>query len=365
MNNNYLNEYNSLTPLKVAQNTDESNRYLIEHSNDSITGEDIGRNIGIRLHHLEKFVDHIIKTKLPGFTTSHKQDGRYLYGWTKLSERYFPYLDKYLDLYSPNLFYSPKVGLFFTICIELSLFGNSFVNPNVLLSNRTVAGESFNSLIQRLREEGNKPEFRKKSYRRSEGSKRQYCSLVSYTNALFQNRRSRLIVIRIDLRYKANNGSAMRSNQAKEDLSRLMTNMRSKPRLFGDLEGYIWKLECGNEGAEHFHFIFFFNNDHHQKDDWLGEVIGKYWEEAITSGRGTYFNCNRRDYKAKQKRLGIGRVEANDVEKRSNLSLVLAYLCKSDQLIKAKTTKRFRSIGRGELTEERTVRRGAPRTINS
>ena len=84
---------------------------------------------------------------------------------------------------------------------------------------------------------------------------------------------------------------------------------------------------------------------------------------VITDGRGEYFNCNRLDYKAKQKRLGIGRVGADDYVKRSNLNLVLAYLCKSEQHIKAKTTKRFRTIGKGKLPEEKTIKVGRPRAI--
>lgn len=84
----------------------------------------------------------------------------------------------------------------------------------------------------------------------------------------------------------------MEVGQAQEDLKHFFDNMRNKPSLFDDLVGYIWKLECGELGHDHFHVLLFFTNDRLKNDYHRAKQIGEYWVNVITKGRGRYFNCN-------------------------------------------------------------------------
>lgn len=319
-----------------------------------------------RLRDVETFVDKAYTSTGTGFTCKMNGNFRFQYMSSRLASLYFHQINSFIALYSTDFIFTPKTELFFRICKELSIFDSYFSNPSALCSNGMVAADCFNLLLERIREEAGKPEFRRRIYRHTEGRKRNLASLVKYVDYLFKYRRSRLIVVRVDLSYKANNGPAMRSNQAKLDLAHLLNNMRSKAGIFSSIEGYLWKLECGLNGADHFHCIFFFNNDRHQKDAWLGEEIGKYWSEEITHGKGKYFNCNRKFNKVKQNHLCIGRIEANDNEKLNLLNrYVIKYLCKSEQQVVAKTKKRYRTIGRGDMPAIRVIRPGAPRTVNA
>jgi hypothetical protein len=186
--------------------------------------------------------------------------------------------------------------------------------------------------------------------------------LLRYADALFE-KRSRLIVVRLDLSYVQEHASQT-SDCAAEDLAHLLANTRGKPSLFADLEGYIWKMECGDLGAVHFHLLLFFNNDNFQNDAFRGEQIGLYWVQVITAGRGKFFNCNRGSYKRgfeRFNRLGIGRIEYDDLQKRHNLAEIIRYLCKSEQQVKVRLKKRMRMIGKGVLPKISPTRPRVPK----
>ena len=197
---------------------------------------------------------------------------------------------------------------------------------------------------------------------------RTYCrfkSLAAYVDALFDHVRSRLIVIRLDLEYHHESAKVMEVGQAQEDLKHFFDNMRNKPSLFDDLVGYIWKLECGELGHDHFHVLLFFTNDRLKNDCYRAKQVGEYWEKVITKGRGRYFNCNDPDYLRdfdKHQQLAIGRIEYYDSKKRFNLLSVLAYFCKDTQIVRDKPTQKSRAYGRGEMPPERKVRSGRPRS---
>jgi len=325
---------------------------------------DIGHGTAQILIDIECFVDRILKTTAPAFLMSSSL-GRVTYRATDSNVmHYFRRMERYLSAYSPHLCFSPKVSLFFCACQAVKAMGRLYTFPDEIYPDGLIAGEIFNHMIEEIRRQACTPQFQRQGYRSQERAKRNYVSFKAYVDALFEHRRARLIVIRLDLKYRHDNMEKMNTEQAQTDLKHLLDNMRGKQSLFGDLEGYIWKLECGGEGAEHFHVMFFFNNDHLQNDSHRGEMIGQYWVKVITEGRGTYFNCNRPEYKDKQarlKRLGIGRIEYADTEKRKHLDTILAYLCKSEQQIKAKPTANARTMGRGEMPEVREVRLGRPR----
>ena len=81
----------------------------------------------------------------------------------------------------------------------------------------------------------------------------------------------------------------------------------------------------------HYHVIFFFNGQLVQRDCWLSQQIGNYWNTVITRGIGVYYSVNlhHEDYRFN----GIGMIEHQDVQKIAYLKLTAQYLTKIDDNI--------------------------------
>ena len=315
---------------------------------------------------IERFVDDCITRDQAGYRITRMKSGKVEFKSTLFGRSHFCQLNDYLSRFSKEVFYSPSVDLFFSACHALNLIGHDFSDPGARNAQGISDAELFNGLIARIRDTGRSPSFRKRVAKDSYRAFRRFHNLVSYVDALFEHVRSRLIVIRLDLKYHPEQAKKMPVGQAQEDLKHFFDNMRSKPSLFDDLAGYIWKMECGDHGGEHFHVFLFFTNDRMQNDYYRAQQIGEYWEEIITKGRGSYFNCNAPEYVNKFDKLGllaIGRVEYYDDNKRFNLLTPLAYICKDEQSVRAKPKQKSRTFGRGEMPQVRDSQSGRPRSV--
>ncbi|WP_319243981.1 inovirus-type Gp2 protein [uncultured Propionivibrio sp.] len=316
---------------------------------------------------IERFVADVIADHQPGIQIREGRHGKLEFLQSPIAKRYYRSMNEYLARYQPGVFYSPLLDLFYESCRELGILAYRFdplmsIDPFVLMYV-----DKFNQLLERIREKGSTREFKKKLS--SNFGKRfgKFLGLVEYVDALFDRVRSRLIVIRLELKYHPEKAKEMVPGQAQKDLKHLFRNMRSKPSLFDDRVGCIWKMEYGDYGGEHFHLFLFFTNDRMQNDCHRGMAIGEYWEHVITGGRGTYFNCNSPENKNKFDGYGllaIGRVEYSDDRKRYNLLTLLAYVCKEEQAVRVKPKKTSRSNDRGEMPGESAARRGRPRSID-
>ena len=193
-----------------------------------------------------------------------------------------------------------------------------------------------------------------------------YQSMNDYIDNLF-SRYARLLVLRVDLDYKKNKDiSFMNTNevyeaywQAKVDREHLFKNTRTN-QIFDDMVGYIWKLEYGKRAGFHNHMVFFYDGSKVQQDITIAKMIGQYWENNITQGRGRAYNCNA--HKDKYKHCGIGMINWNNFELIANLKLAAQYLAKPDEYISTFMTDIDigRTFGRGTI-KERTETRGKPR----
>ncbi|MDL2285014.1 inovirus Gp2 family protein [Oxalobacter sp. OttesenSCG-928-P03] len=182
--------------------------------------------------------------------------------------------------------------------------------------------------------------------------------LVNYVNGLFAIY-SRLIIIRLDLKYNAEFSPITDLQQVQADRNHFLANMRHNS-LFNDLAGYIWKLEEGEQGGYHYHFIFFYTNEHILNHSYYAEEIGKYWRGMVTKGRGSYFSGNQARYRKQQLFPATGVVNYHDERNRFGLVNLLAYLCKDEQSLTNKPPK-TRLVGTGQLPELREVSLGRPR----
>ncbi|WP_323586136.1 YagK/YfjJ domain-containing protein [Aliarcobacter butzleri] len=187
--------------------------------------------------------------------------------------------------------------------------------------------------------------------------KRRRISNESYLDAL-QEKYSKVCVVRVDLEYAKNsetNKVEITLNEANKHINRLLNNRRNN-EIFEHNIGYLMKTEYGEDRNVHFHTFFFYNGQKVQKDMIKGEDIGKYWSQNITDGKGTYYNCNRNDYKDNH---AIGMLDYRDVEKRRKLDIAMAYLVKEEQSIEILKGK-DRAIRRGTIPKEKCTR-GRPR----
>lgn len=311
---------------------------------------------------IERFVGDCIASHSPGYLIVHQVLGKTQFISSRLAKAYFHQINLYLECFQESRFYSPPVMLFFSTSKALHLHTHRFVAPSVVDAHGVSDAERFNQLINGIRQQGRTPAYRKIMAQDSYRGLQRFRGLVDYVNALFDVR-SRLIVIRLDLKYRSECVKVLEIDQAQKDLQHFFGNMRNKPRLFDDLVGYVWKLERSHQGSAHFHTMLFFTNDRLLNDCHRAEQIGRYWADVITKGRGCYFNCNRPEEKAKHLRPCLGRIEYHDVSTRHNLLYPLAYFCKHEQSIRVKPKKQSRAYGRGEMPPMRAIKPGRKRSI--
>lgn len=311
---------------------------------------------------INDFVNHCVRTEQPGFQCLHDKPMRLRYRNLPLANLHFDRMNAYLDLYDENCSYSPNVDLFFSVCRKLGLFHSRFTGRHHLNHTTMTDADRFNELVMRVRDEALSLNHQKRLQKLAIRRENRFLDLVDYVDALFKHGKSKYIVIRVDLSYRESVRSTLKPGMAQEDLQHLLNNQRSNRHLFGDLEGYIWKLEQSSTDGDHFHLLMFFNCNHWRNDVRLAELIGKYWGDVITKGRGTYFNCHRSTYRTKHKHAAIGHIEAIDSEKRFNLLYLLSYLCKEEQAINVKMRRNSRSVGRGEMPVMGATKLGSPRT---
>jgi len=166
-----------------------------------------------------------------------------------------------------------------------------------------------------------------------------------------QQEYSKLNIVRVDLAYKKPYSDDVTLEEANTHFNRMLNNRRSKPTIFKDQIGHVTKREFTKDRGVHFHTIFIYDGQKVQKDSFKADQIGKYWENEITQGEGSYHNCHRNKYKNN----GVGIIDHKDSDKRKILDEnVIGYLCKDDQDISPlKKSKKDRAFTRGTITKSK------------
>ena len=298
-----------------------------------------------KLSAIEQFTDTIISTDLPAFEFHINNKGHLVLKRYPLSTHYteFNDLSNYLsDAYA----YSSKVNLFLACYNQLDLGKIAFTwhYPHDAHLYREEY-ERFNTLIDLIRTKSKESAFVAKLKAQKDKVNRRLKSALGHIDDLI-DKRCKLLVLRVDFSYRKDLLDQITLDEAKNDLEHFLSNRRSKPSLFENMDGYIWKLEYGPDKGYHYHLVLFFNGSKHQNDYYLAKEIGEYWKHSITKGRGIYFNCNakKNDYW----HLGIGMVKRDDDEMILNLKhRVIGYLVKSDQYLMAKRLGNNRCFGMG------------------
>ncbi|TAK64617.1 inovirus-type Gp2 protein [Methylobacter sp.] len=229
----------------------------------------------------------------------------------------------------------------------------------------------LNVFVDKIRNEVNGKEFKNAIYKHKRLVNKNTKSLINYIAYLFFLH-PRLLVGRLDCRYKKDiMGGAMLTKddilemyvQVKKDRKDFFHNW-SRNDLFEGMVGYVWKLEYTHLTGFHYHMLLFFDGSMDKQDIDRIEMLGEFWVNDITDGKGLYFNCNAK--KADYKFLGIGMISHHQLEKIENLQRVASYLTKTDYYANAIVPQNGRSFGKCEILTKKieqaeAEKRGRPR----
>jgi Inovirus Gp2 len=225
--------------------------------------------------------------------------------------------------------------------------------------------EGIIAFVNTIRHEARSQDFKNIVYNAQQLFEKNCNGLGMFIDSLF-NQYSRLLVIRVDFGYHSGNVIRSESDiiskylEAKEDRKHFFNNVKSNNSLFEHLVGYVWKLEYGIDKGYHYHMLFFFDGSKVRQDETIAMLIGEYWENTITNGRGIYYNCNAN--KDQYEHLGIGLINHNDIVLRGNLKQwVATYLIKTDHYAKMLVPDNGRTFGRSEILKPNENRLGRPR----
>ncbi|BBF77289.1 inovirus-type Gp2 protein [Acinetobacter nosocomialis] len=170
---------------------------------------------------------------------------------------------------------------------------------------------------------------------------------------------SKLLVIRID--FSINRNFQITLELLKTYMSTFLKKLHTPNDEIPSIVGYIWKLEYGIQKGYHYHFIFFMDGNLHKQETFFVDQLAKLWKE-ITLNKGTYHSCNHN--KGSYKRLAIGTLVHDDLEKINALYMVVDYITKVDQFIIEKTLTNHRTFGYSTRKYEKSSA-GRPRKINA
>lgn len=222
------------------------------------------------------------------------------------------------------------------------------------------------------------------NYKRNEEKNVNSC--CEYMAAQFE-RRSQLLVLRIDLYYRPPFKEWGYTPEADAYYARFLRALREN-RIVPDVLGYISKREDGIDRGIHYHTLVILDGHKHRDAANLTRLIGEDWVQRCGNAdydddarlgfvgeqnRGSYFNCYTRagDYKFN----GLGLVHPTDADKLRGLRLAIEYLCKETSQLKAaspsapgdeaaasaRRAKGSRNLRRGIMPKGHSGR-GAPRS---
>ena len=330
-------------------------------SNSSSPNDPNGRDYYARvLSLLDAFVEHAESTNeipiLPRLDTR----GYTGYEFSPLAQGYFYLVPEFVEIItrlSDEFEYSEYINAFRTCCNSMKLGENQLIKSSVwrqqrlsyLHTDSKPASELFNTLVSNLRIEAKSENVKRRTRSRLREAEERYQEYCDYIDELFKNC-ARLVVLRIDLFYGVEHAIFIDLNEAQADIDHFLANRRCNS-IFHHLKGYIIKLEYGIEKRLHFHVLLMFDGSKRSNTGHihLTKLIGDYWVNVITRGRGAYWNCNARidDFK-KLGQCGIGTINADQLELIHNLKhYVIRYLCKTSQFVRPKFGSVVKLIRRG------------------
>lgn len=196
--------------------------------------------------------------------------------------------------------------------------------------------ERLGGAVELVRKQGRSQSFRKEIQAFEKPASENYDSLVALIRANFAACHH-LLILRIDLGYAQYYCDPALSGEQAVSYVDVRRHRHALIRFIkrrlpkGAYRGYALKLEFGLDKTYHYHALVMLNGDVVREAATISKLIGDYWKQYITEGKGGAYNCNAATYKES----GIGSVRYFNEEKRAILeTVVAAYLTKADLYIR-------------------------------
>lgn len=186
-------------------------------------------------------------------------------------------------------------------------------------------------------------------------------SVKRYLRAL-SDRYAKLLVIRLDFGYRMMDEGILRTPSVEPSLLHAHRHLLLQffaQQFAGVALGYVAKTEFGVFKGPHLHAIFVLDGSKVRRDISIAAVLGNYWNETVTGGSGTYFNCNRT--KDRYRVAGIGMVDYRNPTDWLGAEVMVDYITKVDYFARA-WADGDRTLVKGWTPRVRENPRGRPRT---
>ncbi len=331
------------------------------------------------------FVRLVLSKEAPGFRIHDKKNGDKRIEALALGERFYPLMNNFMARIPLPCQPAGFVGLFLDCCIELQLFMNPFGKPGdyhrLGIDEKGMNGaELFNSLLELIRKRA-RNDRRSKDYLNfdEDYDLSELKSVVAYFDDLFMDY-SKILVVRVDLGYQADEADKISFERAHRDIQRFI-NYRQWHGCFKHCIGHVVgrergttpiQIKGGNGRGYHFHCFLLFDGQKVKDDVELAKQIIDYWQNRIVNSRRTpddertktcFFNCNLKARTSGYQYDGIGMVQHSDELKRWNMISALIYLTKRSQGLGDDVPPGTRALTKGQYKPRPFETRGRPRQV--
>ncbi len=298
---------------------------------------------------IKKFVELIAEYDEPAFNLTVGAGHTYLFTPTRVGT-FHERLNEFLAVYRPDYVYAEHPKAFFKSCMAVGLLAEDGSNPTSFDISMVpaVLARKMNELVACIRSETQSLWFRRMPVVRRHEADCKLDGIRAYTLGLIGSY-AKLLVVRLDLSYRKEVLSKVDSNLFFRHM-RQFARWKSSNPAFKFQVGGVWATHHGEERGYHAHIALIFNGNRVQRAWHKAQEIGKYWNNAITNGLGSFYNCHR-DLK-KYKHLGIGMVQRRDTVKIGNTIRTLQYLAKDRQNMLGRPAGR-RTFGTGFSSSKR------------
>ncbi|MGT2430378.1 hypothetical protein ACU4HD_19690 [Cupriavidus basilensis] len=287
---------------------------------------------------------------------------------TQLCSKYFHLLNDWLQQWSSLFCYSSRIEAFYEVCKDLGMIGGDpfwFDNPDdVANADGMRYIDLFAMLINKIGVRCQTREFKERERLRLLNAEKNKQNVLELEEAMFSEDtgRSRWLILSLTLRYKPEFRDEITTEAIQQHRDRFFAARRFN-KLMSGIKNYVWTIEQGEGTGLHLHVILFYSAEHNH-DEFIAQQIGEYWVEAVTEGKGDYWNSNaawlKTVYAKRGHGVGVGQINWNDTGKRNALRKNLTYLAKAEQYVMVKETENIRTFDMGRMPKKRKA--GRPRS---
>ena len=327
---------------------------------------------------IHEFVREVLAKDSKGFLVTPQRNGSKSIEALALGRKYYRLINNYLGRIPMPCTAPGLIGLFIDCCIEFQLFLDPFGKPSDHHRHGMNGAELFNELLDLIRTRAKKDKRCKKFLNiAADYDLVQMKSVEKYVSDLFRSY-SKILVVRVDLGYAADEADKVTFERAKRDIGHFVNRHHCYPG-FSNWIGFVIRRERGIEANTrhdgigrgfHFHCFVFFDGQKERDDRRLAHELTDYWADRIINRRNTRENqrikpwahrCN--DRKDQYQYCGIGMISHSDEVKRTNLLYAILYITKNSQLLGDEAPPHSRSISKGEIDAKISERRGRRRQL--